>query len=686
MFGRRNSIEKKPVRGRGRKPSVFDKTTILTGGTLPKGSKEGTTDPKRGKTRDREGTPDPKDKDDRSPRGKKAKTKDPKVKDPKNDDTTLKDEEFIDAYKLKICIDCSQLYIAHLSNSKIKCISCNSNKHECLETANVKWDTGKTSKGNVWICKECMEDIQKDNNVTKKEDAKEDNINKDKSKESPNQEPKKKTKSKLNVLEYKGVNITAEDVKTLDRGQWVSDEMIALHQVIMEEDKTVEDHGILYVTPSNTFLLKMDKDGKLIDDMKRDWNIRKMRWIFYPINNNNETDKVGGTHWSLLIFNRTGNKYYHYDPIKGMNREHAQALITNTKDNSNGGSDYIEMECPQQKNSFDCGIYTMLITAELTSNIIERSGPKIKYTNEETAINFREEMKDVINHRISKTEKPDAQKSKAKENKEEKINERSKKLNVCKNWSNNKCHEKEKCTNDHPPLCSNWINRGECWRLKTKQCTFFHPLLCWQSIGQGSCRNGNECEYRHINNNSNERKTEITNRENKYNKKEQNICIHYMRGTCKYGKECWNMHPRICNQWREMGRCERGETCTEKHPQECRLLKTKVGCKRHECRNFHPPRRNIDGNKTQQNTGGYNRGSQNYGMYGKSMGNFRLPQKSGTYGRRYQTSAETYKKRHPDRMGLKMEINSNIQREMREAWEKMMMAVMAEMNRANFYV
>ena len=344
------------------------------------------------------------------------------------------------------------------------------------------------------------------------------------------------------------------------------------------------------------------------------------------------------------------------------------------------------MECPQQKNTFDCGIYTMLITAELTSNIIERSGPKIKYTNEETAINFREEMKDVINHRISKTEKPDAQKSKAKENKEEKINERSKKLNVCKNWSNNKCHEKEKCTNDHPPLCSNWINRGECWRLKTKQCTFFHPILCWQSIGQGSCRNGNECEYRHINNNSNERKTEITNRENKYNKKEQNICIHYMRGTCKYGKECWNMHPRICNQWREMGRCERGETCTEKHPQECRLLKTKVGCKRHECRNFHPPRRNIDGNNTQQNTGGYNRGSQNYGMYGKSMGNFRLPQKSGTYGRRYQTSAETYKKRHPDRMGLKMERCSNIQREMREAWEKMMMAIMAEMNRADFYV
>ena len=73
VFGRRNSIEKKPVRGRGRKPSVFDKTTILTGGTLPKGSKEGTTDPKRGKMRDREGTPDPKDKDDRSPRGKKAK-------------------------------------------------------------------------------------------------------------------------------------------------------------------------------------------------------------------------------------------------------------------------------------------------------------------------------------------------------------------------------------------------------------------------------------------------------------------------------------------------------------------------------------------------------------------------------------------------------------------------------------
>ena len=76
VAGGRKGIEKKPVRGRGRRPSVFDKTTIITGGTLPNGGKtrdkEGTTDPKRGKTRDREGTSDPKDNADRSPKGKKA--------------------------------------------------------------------------------------------------------------------------------------------------------------------------------------------------------------------------------------------------------------------------------------------------------------------------------------------------------------------------------------------------------------------------------------------------------------------------------------------------------------------------------------------------------------------------------------------------------------------------------------
>ena len=178
----------------------------------------------------------------------------------------------------------------------------------------------------------------------------------------------------------------------------------------------------------------------------------------------------------------------------------------------------------------------------------------------------------------------------------------------------------------------------------------------------------------------------MTNRENKYNKREQNICIHYMRGTCKYGKECWNMHPRICNQWREMGRCERGETCTEKHPQECRLLNTNVGCKRHECRNFHPPRRNIDGNRTQHNTRGYNRGSQKYGVQGGSMGNFfRLHQRNGTYGRQYQTSTETYRKRHPDGLRLQMEICSSLQREMMETMERVGVA-MEEMNRANFYV
>merc|ERR1712243_321284 len=128
-----------------------------------------------------------------------------------------------------------------------------------------------------------------------------------------------------------------------------------------------------------------------------------------------------------------------------------------------------------------------------------------------------------------------------------------------------------------------------------------------------------------------------------------------------------------------------GEACTEKHPQECRLLNTNVGCKRHGCGNFHPPRRNVDGNKTQQNTRGYNRGSQRHGVQRGNMGNFRFHQWNGTYGRQYQTSTETYRKRHPDRRRIQMEICNMMQREMREAMEKAMVAIQ-KMSHANFYV
>ena len=56
--------------------------------------------------------------------------------------------------------------------------------------------------------------------------------------------------------------------------------------------------------------------------------INEKDWVFYPVSNNNLVNKPGGgTHWSLLVYSRANNVYYHHDPIYPTNEMHAVELI-----------------------------------------------------------------------------------------------------------------------------------------------------------------------------------------------------------------------------------------------------------------------------------------------------------------------------------------------------------------------
>ncbi|CAL4237367.1 unnamed protein product, partial [Meganyctiphanes norvegica] len=122
----------------------------------------------------------------------------------------------------------------------------------------------------------------------------------------------------------------------------------------MKEDTTMNANKILLVNPSSTFLLKECEDKKVVHDAKLDLKINEMEWVFYPINNNKKTDSVGGTHWSLLLYCKKDNTFYHFDPIEDKNTDHAKKLVINTIDMNNFGRnglpEYKDVVCPQQVN------------------------------------------------------------------------------------------------------------------------------------------------------------------------------------------------------------------------------------------------------------------------------------------------------------------------------------------------
>ena len=430
----------------------------------------------------------------------------------------------------------------YTNKAGIRCIKCNAGKHGCLDEV-----IGTTSKGSVWMCLECIEILQKENNNNENSNKMMNELLKEK------ENSKKQTGEAIernianeNLLEYQGSNITAKDIKTLENGQWVCDEIISLFLAFMREDQTMKDKRILLVNPSATFMLKECDDRKTVNNLKKDLRINEMEWVFYPINDNKKSESAGGTHWSLLLFCKKENKYYHYDPIEGKNSDHAKELVVNTLDLNNFGlgglPEFKEIKSLRQENSYDCGPYIMLYIREMVNNIIAGNAHNRFFFNKDEATKFREQLHEIIQYRIAKTRKAENPKEEAVKINNDKVvdmnkkNGWEKKNKVCEDWAKSVCNNGDNC-NEHPILCKRWVSKGDCWGWENKKCKFFHPALCWQYLGQRYCKNGKGCSYRHIH---------VAKENDNYNRRNN-----------KYRTE-------VCRYW-ALGNCWREDSCRFRH-------------------------------------------------------------------------------------------------------------------------
>jgi len=191
---------------------------------------------------------------------------------------------------------------------------------------------------------------------------------------SKEQLPKDSEIDKLNPEQLKNNNYTTlkEECKALHNENaylrnklnlvtpaWVADEFIALYfDILMLKiigingkvhlmDPAIT-HAIKTVTEFEHFLTPQELHSKDI--------------IIIPINDNTEGYKEGGSHWSVLVYSKTEEKFYYYDSLKNYNLSAAKIVAGKLTSyfSLSHTPDIIVLTGTTQDNSYDCGILMLM--------------------------------------------------------------------------------------------------------------------------------------------------------------------------------------------------------------------------------------------------------------------------------------------------------------------------------------
>lgn len=162
------------------------------------------------------------------------------------------------------------------------------------------------------------------------------------------------------VLNFHESLLRRSDVELLKGPYWLNDSIISFYFEYLERYVFKRHPVFLFISPEVTQCIKVTPDneiGVFLDPLQA----HKKKFIFFALNDNEQTEHSGGSHWSLLVFSQLERTVFHYDSSKGSNQD--QAMDLGNKILRYFGmpsySNFIEAPCLQQRNGYDCGIHVL---------------------------------------------------------------------------------------------------------------------------------------------------------------------------------------------------------------------------------------------------------------------------------------------------------------------------------------
>ncbi len=121
------------------------------------------------------------------------------------------------------------------------------------------------------------------------------------------------------------------------------------------------------------------------------------KYVFFILNDSQNFESAGGSHWSTVLYVVSQNLFIHYDSMAASNSSHAKRLATALKyalpsffnPSKKSPAEYQEMKwMPQQVNSYDCGVYAGMIIEVLTKLYLSKTINDDNILSKQTMVSY----------------------------------------------------------------------------------------------------------------------------------------------------------------------------------------------------------------------------------------------------------------------------------------------------------
>ena len=198
------------------------------------------------------------------------------------------------------------------------------------------------------------------------------------------------------VLSYHDVCLRKSDIDTLQGSNWLNDAIISfMFEYYQQETYKQHSEHIHFFDPSIVQLIKQNPSFAE-EILKPHFKDDKKDLFLFPINDNTE-NKVGGTHWSLLVCDKAATGLSHYDSSYSKSNQSTAKLVSKILSSTVfKGCDYCEADAEVQTNCYDCGVH-LLMNAE---RAVAQKFSFVKERCDGSSTEYRGYVKGVINEKI----------------------------------------------------------------------------------------------------------------------------------------------------------------------------------------------------------------------------------------------------------------------------------------------